>query len=139
MTTAAITASLLFNLTTNGNGQLITERFRGIIEDPAQLGILLAVVYSVASIAQIIVGRLIDRYTLKSLYFWIVLGQIPLLLAASSAQGWWLFILLTASMAFIFGAIPFTDAMVVRYVDDRLRSRVAGMRMAVSFSISSIA
>ena len=139
MTTAAITASLLFNLTTNGNGQLITERFRGIIEDPAQLGILLAVVYSVASLTQVVVGRLIDRYSLKTLYFWIVLGQIPLLLAASSAQGWWLFILLTGSMAFIFGAIPFTDAMVVRYVDDRLRSRVAGMRMAVSFSISSIA
>lgn len=139
MTTAAVTASLLFNLTTNGNGQLITERFRGIIEDPATLGILLAVVYAVASIAQVIVGRLIDKYPLKRLYFWIVIGQIPLLFAAANAQGWVLFVLLTASMAFIFGAIPFTDAMIVRYVDDRLRSRVAGMRLAVSFSISSTA
>ena len=139
MTTAAVTASLLFNLTTNGNGRLITERFRGIIEDPATLGILLAVVYAVASIAQVIVGRLIDKYPLKRLYFWIVIGQIPLLFAAANAQGWVLFVLLTASMAFIFGAIPFTDAMIVRYVDDRLRSRVAGMRLAVSFSISSTA
>ena len=139
MTTAAVTASLLFNLTTNGNGRLITERFRGIIEDPATLGILLAVVYAVASIAQVIVGRLIDKYPLKKLYFWIVIGQIPLLFAAANAQGWMLFVLLTASMAFIFGAIPFTDAMIVRYVDDRLRSRVAGMRLAVSFSISSTA
>lgn len=139
MTTAAVTASLLFNLTTNGNGRLITERFRGVIEDPATLGILLAVVYAVASIAQVIVGRLIDKYPLKKLYFWIVIGQIPLLFAASHAQGWVLFGLLTAAMAFIFGAIPFTDAMIVRYVDDRLRSRVAGMRLAVSFSISSTA
>jgi MFS family permease len=139
MTTAAVTASLLFNLTTNGNGRLITERFRGIIEDPATLGILLALVYAVASIAQVIVGRLIDKYPLKKLYFWIVIGQIPLLFAAANAQGWVLFVLLTASMAFIFGAIPFTDAMIVRYVDDRLRSRVAGMRLAVSFSISSTA
>jgi MFS family permease len=139
MTTAAVTASLLFNLTTNGNGRLITERFQGIIEDPATLGILLALVYAVASIAQVIVGRLIDKYPLKRLYFWIVIGQIPLLFAASHAQGWMLFGLLTAAMAFIFGAIPFTDAMIVRYVDDRLRSRVAGMRLAVSFSISSTA
>jgi hypothetical protein len=29
--------------------------------------------------------------------------------------------------------------MIVRYVDDRIRSRVAGMRLAVSFSISSTA
>ena len=139
MTTAAVTASLLFNLTTNGNGQLVTERFRGIIEDPATLGILLGVIYAVASGAQVIVGRLIDRHALKPLYLWIVLGQIPLLLLAANAQGWMLFILLTATMAFIFGAIPFTDAMIVRYVDDRLRSRVAGMRLAVSFSISSCA
>ena len=139
MTIAAITASLLFNLTTNGNGRLMTERFRGIVEDPATLGVLLAIVYAVASLAQVIVGRLIDRHALKPLYFWIVVGQIPLLVAAAHAEGWWLFALLTASMAFIFGAIPFTDAMIVRYVDDRIRSRVAGMRLAVSFSISSTA
>ena len=42
-------------------------------------------------------------------------------------------------MIFIFGAIPFTDAMIVRYVDDRMRSRVAGMRLAVSLGISSLA
>ena len=36
-------------------------------------------------------------------------------------------------MVTIFGAIPFTDAMVVRYVDDAYRSRVSGMRLAVSF------
>jgi hypothetical protein len=42
-------------------------------------------------------------------------------------------------MAFTFGAIPFTDAMVVRYIDDRMRSRVSGMRIAISFGISSLA
>lgn len=139
MTMAAITAALLFNLTTNGNGQLITQRFSGIIEDPATLGMLLAAVYAVASFAQVLVGRLIDRHSLKPLYLCIVLAQIPLLFVAAHAQGWWLFAALTASMAFIFGAIPFNDAMIVRYVDDRLRSRVSGMRLAVSFSISSIA
>jgi hypothetical protein len=42
-------------------------------------------------------------------------------------------------MMLIFGAIPFTDAMIVRYVDDRMRSRVAGMRLTVSIGISSLA
>ena len=45
----------------------------------------------------------------------------------------------SAVMIFVFGAIPFTDAMIVRYVDDRLRSRVTGMRLTVSFGISSLA
>jgi hypothetical protein len=41
-------------------------------------------------------------------------------------------------MVFIFGAIPFTDFMIARYVDDRLRSRVSGMRLGVSFAVSSL-
>jgi hypothetical protein len=41
-------------------------------------------------------------------------------------------------MVFVFGAIPFTDAMIVRYIDDRLRSRVTGMRLAIGFGVSSL-
>ena len=97
-----------------------------MVEDPAALGALLAGVYAVASLAQVVVGRLIDRYPLKPLYLWIALAQVPLLLLAAHAQGWWLYAALLGAMIFIFGAIPFTDAMIVRYVDDRMRSRVAG-------------
>jgi predicted MFS family arabinose efflux permease len=139
MTFAAITSSLLFNFTTNGNGQLLRERFAGIVEDPAQLGVMLAVVYAVASFSQVIVGRLIDRFAIKRLYLVIVLLQIPMFLLAAQAQGWMLFWLQIGFMVTIFGAIPFTDAMVVRYVDDAYRSRVAGMRLAVSFGIASLA
>ena len=53
MTAAAATSSILFNFTTNGNSQLLTASFRGVLEDPATLGVLLAVIYTVASFAQI--------------------------------------------------------------------------------------
>jgi MFS family permease len=139
MTFAAISSSLLFNFTTNGNGHLMRERFLGIVEDPARLGIMLAGVYTVASLAQVVVGRLIDRYPLKRLYLGIVLLQVPMFLLAAHAQGWALFWLQIGFMVAIFGAIPFTDAMIVRYVDDAIRSRVSGMRLAVSFGISSLA
>lgn len=139
MTLTAITSSLLFNFTTNGNGQLLRERFQGIIEDPASLGLLLGIVYAIASFAQLIVGRLIDRFPLKRIYLSVIVLQIPFFLLAAYASGWTLFVLLIAFMAVIFGGIPFTDAMIVRYVDDRMRSRVSGMRLAVSFGISSLA
>ncbi|HEY1461474.1 MAG TPA: MFS transporter [Casimicrobiaceae bacterium] len=139
MTIAAISSSLLFNFTTNGNGQLLRERLAGIVEDPALLGLLLACVYVIASFAQVAVGLLIDRYPLKYLYIGIVALQGPLFALAASATGWSLFALQVAFMVFVFGAIPFTDALIVRYVDDRMRSRVSGMRLTVSFSVSSAA
>jgi predicted MFS family arabinose efflux permease len=139
MTAAAATGSILFNFTTNGNTQLLTERFHGVIEDPALLGALLAGIYAIASLAQLVVGRLIDRMAFKPLQVWISLIQIPVLIFAAHTQDWWLFAALLSVMIFVFGSIPFTDAMIVRYVDDRLRSRVAGMRLAVAFGISSLA
>lgn len=139
MTLAAASGGILFNLTTNGNAQLLAERFRGLMQDPASLGLLLASVYAVASLAQVVVGRLIDRMALKPLYLGIVALQVPALLWLSQAQGWWAWAAMLAMMIVIFGAIPFTDAMIARYVDDRMRSRVAGIRLAVSLSISSLA
>ena len=139
MTVASATGGMIFNMTTNGNGQLLAERLHGVVEDPATLGLLLAVVYAVSSVAQVVVGRLIDRVPLRRLQMTILLCQVPLLLLASQAQGWWLFGALLGSMVMIFGSIPFTDAVIVRYVDDRMRSRVAGMRLSVSVGISSLA
>lgn len=139
MTAAAVASSLIFNFTTNGNAQLLTARFVGVVEDPALLGAMLALVYTIASLAQIVVGRMIDSMPFKSLQLWMSVAQIPLLILAAHTQDWWLFAALLAVMIFIFGSIPFTDAMIVRYVDDRLRSRVAGMRLTVAFGISSLA
>ena len=139
LTLASAAASLLFNLTTNGNAQLLAERLDGIVSDPATLGALLAGVYALASLAQVVVGRLLDRMPIKRLQIAIVLAQAPLLALASQAQGWALYAALLGVMALIFGAIPFTDAVIVRYVDDAVRSRVAGLRLAISLGFSSLA
>src|SRR6058998_818678 len=139
MTLAAITGSLIFNFTTNGNGQLLTERLRGVVDDPAAIGALLAVVYTVASFAQLVVGKLIDRLPLKWVYVPVAAGQVPVFLFASQVTGWLHYVAMLAFMAFVFGAIPFIDAMIVQYVDDRMRSRVAGIRLAVGFGVSSLA
>ncbi len=138
-TIASTSGALLFNFTTNGNTELFRERFVGVVSDPATLGLLLASVYAVAAFSQVIVGRLIDRVPMKPLYLGIVLSQIVLFAVAAQSTGWVLWICALGFMAAIFGAIPFLDAVVVRYVDDRMRSRVAGIRIAISFGVSGIA
>ncbi len=139
MTLASASGGLIFNLTTNGNGHMLGERLAALVAEPSTLGLLLGAVYAVASVAQVVVGRLIDRYPLKPLWLAIVAAQVPMLALAATAQGWWAWLALLGSMVFIFGAIPFTDATIVRFVDDRMRSRVAGLRLAISLAISSAA
>ena len=139
MTAASATGGLLFNFTTNGNPELLKERLDGIVNDPAALGLLMAVVYAVASLAQLVVGWLLDRFALKRIYIAILALQPPLFLLAAYAQGWQLYALQILFMIAVFGAIPFTDVLIARYVDDSMRSRVAGMRLAISLGVSSVA
>lgn len=139
LTLTSTCGSLVFNFTTNGNGELMGDRMRAITADPAMIGALLGLVYVIASFAQLIVGRAIDRFPLKRLFLVVVVAQIPLFALAAYAQGWAFYALAIAFMAFVFGAIPFTDALIVRYVDDRMRSRVAGVRLAIAFGVSSLA
>ncbi len=138
MTITAITGSIVFNFTTNSNGEFLKAGIKELAEDPMALGVALLAVFAIASLAQLVVGALIDRYPLKWIYLPIILCQIPLFMLAAHATGWALLATVIAFMIFVFGAIPFTDAMIVRYIDDRLRSRVTGVRLAIGFGISSI-
>ncbi|HEX7888937.1 MAG TPA: MFS transporter [Ramlibacter sp.] len=139
MTVAATSASLLFNFSTNSNYELLTDRLRSILQDPARIGVLLAMTYAAASVTQLLVGHLIDRMPLKTLYLGIVGAQAVLLALAAISDGWTFYVLQFLFMAAIFGAIPFTDTMIVRFVDDSMRSRVSGMRLTVSLGASSLA
>jgi len=139
LTVTSTCGSLVFNFVTNGNAELMADRLRDVTADPALIGALLGLVYVIASFTQLIVGRAIDRYPMKPLFLGIVLTQIPLFALAMYAQGWVFYAVALAFMAFVFGSIPFTDALIVRYVDDRMRSRVAGVRLAIALGVSSLA
>ena len=139
MTIAASSGSMLFNFSTSSNFELLTNKFADISQDPAQIGFFLGLVYVLASFTQLLVGHLLDTVALRTLFRSVVVVQLLALLLASMTEGWVFYLAQLLFMAAIFGAIPFTDAMIVRYVDDAMRSRVSGMRLAVSLGVSSLA
>ena len=139
MVGTATTTSLLFNITTNGNTQLLAEKLDGLVADPSQMGLLLAAVYALASLAQLVVGRLLDKFPVKPLFFAVLFLQIVMFGVASQTSGWAWYVAAIGYMVMVFGSIPFGDTMVVRYIDDSMRSRVSGTRIAISFGISSLA
>ena len=139
MTTLACISSILFTFTTNGNGELLKLRLPALAGQPAMLGLLLAAVYALSSLSQLAVGRMIDRFPIRNVMLGIIALQGPMFMLASISYGWALYATMIAFMVLVFGAIPFTDAIIVRFVDDSMRSRVSGVRIAVSFGVSSMA
>ena len=87
MTCAAVTGSIVFNFTTNGNGEMLKARIAELAANPWMLSVALLVIFSVASLMQLVVGALIDRYPLKNIYLPILVAQVPLFLLASQVNG----------------------------------------------------
>ncbi len=139
MTLAACTSSILFNFTTNSNTELFKVKLDGLLQSPAQIGFVLALLYAIAGVSQVVMGRLTDRYAIRPLFLGVVSLQVFFLLIAAFAEGWLFYAAGLGFMAAIFGAIPFSDVIMVRFVDDRLRSRVAGLRLGISFFVGSAA
>ncbi len=139
MTLLAITSSILSNFTTNGNGELLKARLPILAQQPALLGMLLALVYTFASLSQLAVGHMIDRFPIRKLMLGIIACQGPAFLLAAYSQGWMLYVTMIVFMVLVFGSVPFTDAIIARFVDDSMRSRVSGARLAISFVVSSTA
>jgi MFS family permease len=139
MTLAATSSSVVFNFSTNSNFELLTSRFEDISRDPSRIGFYLAIVYVLASLTQVLVGTLLDKVPLKVLYLSIISIQIFALVLAANSLSWTFYFAQLLFMASIFGAVPFTEAMVVRYIDDSMRSRISGMRLAIALAASSIA
>ena len=100
-------------------------------------GILAGVVYACASFAQVLVGWLIDRISPRLVLFWISVGQILFIFLASKFENLSLFFLSIAAMCFVFGQIPITDTILVRYIPDIWRSRVLSAKFLLNLCIAA--
>ncbi len=133
---AVVCNGLLFHATTVSMPKLFDERLRGVLSGDAGLGAIgaiIAVVYLIAAMAQLLVGSMIDRISLRTALLGVVALQAPLFLLAIHGSGWGLVAAAVGIMFFVFGQIPINDAMVARYTSDRWRARAYGLRYVASF------
>jgi MFS family permease len=136
---ATACGGVIFNSTTVAMPKVFDERLRALTETNVGIGALVAVVYSVAAFAQVLMGTLMSRYDMKPLMVGVGLVQIPLLFAAASLDGWPLLVVALLMMMAIFGQIPLNDGIVGKYVADEYRARVLSVRYVVSLGVASVA
>ena len=130
---------VIFNATTVAMPKVFDERLRALTETNLGIGALVAVVYSIAAFAQVLMGTLMSRYDMKPLMIGVGLVQIPLLAAAATLDGWALLVVALLMMMAIFGQIPLNDGIVGKYVADEYRARVLSVRYVVSLGVASVA
>lgn len=103
----------------------------------AVTGLLASIVYAIASFAQIGVGWLIDRVSPRIVLFSMAVGQGIFLYAASQFTDLALMAVMIMAMSFVFGQIPITDAIMVRYVPDEWRTRILSIKFLLNLSVGA--
>jgi len=133
---ATACSGVIFAATTNAMPKIFFERLAALVHTTTGIGTLIAGVYVVAALAQLLVGQLIDRQPLRRVFLALAALQVPLLLLAGIGKDWGMLLIAVAMMFVIFGIIPINDAMVARYAHESWRSRVYAVRYVVSFGAS---
>jgi MFS family permease len=136
---AALSGGLVFNATTIALPRVLAERLAGFTESTFGIGSLVSLVFGIAAVAQILVGRWLDRYPFKWVLVAVTLVQVPLLLAAAWAHHLTMLLVALPLMFFIFGEIPINDWVVAHYTTERWRSRVYALKYVLSLGVSALA
>jgi len=139
LTAVTIAGGVVFSATTVSLPKLFNERLLGFVDSPLAVGALVAAVYVTGAVAQLIIGRLVDRHSLRNIFVPLSVLQAPCLFLAATAGDWGLLLAAAGLMFAVFGQVTINDAMIVRYTTDAWRSRAYALRYLLSFGVSAAA
>jgi MFS family permease len=134
----ALTAGLVFNTLTVALPKIVDERIGGGIP-LVVVGGLSTAVFLCGGLAQIAVGRLVERFPPHLLFAAIALIQFAGVAWAVRATGTTLLVALAVTMAAIYGQITVNDLVIARYTADAWRGRVYAVRYFFTFMVSGVA
>jgi MFS family permease len=135
---AIVAGGMTFNVTTISLPKVLDERL-GLALPLALTGSLATVVFVFGAATQLLMGRLVDRFALPTVFVGLALFQPLGLGLAASATGVPLLVGLVLAMAAIYGQVVVNDAMVARYVPARLRAKAFSVRYFLGFTTSGLA
>ena len=129
----AVVSGLVFNAFTLLIPKLLQERLAGDAGLLPLIGVAAFLVTLCGALAQVTVGRLIDRTTLRRVFLPMALVLAPGLLALSVLQGWAVLPAAGLVAAAIFGQVTVNETMTARYIAPALRARMYSVRFFVGF------
>jgi MFS family permease len=133
-----IASSTTFNAFTVAMPKLFAERLSGITVNAALLGVIVAGTYVFGALAQYIIGHLLDKHSLKTLFLPLALTLAPLLYFSASLSGLPLVLICIGIVICIFGQVTVNDAMIGKYTSDEWRARAYSVRYFLGFTAAGV-
>jgi MFS family permease len=128
----SLAGGLTFNTISIALPKIVDERLGEGVPLLA-VGSLATAVFMCGAVAQIVVGRLVERIAPYQLFAFIVALQFLGILWAANSSGMTLILALALTMAAIYGQVTVGDLVIARYTADAWRGRVYAVRYFLTF------
>jgi MFS family permease len=119
--------------------KLFDERLGELAGSTAVVGFMAFGVYIVAGVGQLVVGGLIDRFSIKTVFLVVVAAEAAAMFWVINAQGITVMFAGTAMMLLVYASLPIADTMVGRNAPAHLRSRIYAFIYLIIFGASTAA
>ena len=119
--------------------KLFDERLGELAGSTAVVGFMAFGVYIVAGVGQLVVGGLIDRFSIKTVFLIVVAAEAAAMFWVINAQGITVMFADTAMMLLVYASLPIADTMVGRNAPAHLRSRIYAFIYLIIFGASTAA
>ena len=130
---------LVFQSTTFALPKVLTERVSELSISATRAGWYAFIVFSIAAGGQLVVGTLVDRYPVKTVFAVVAALQALLFAIMIPLTGTMALLVSIAFMLVVFGQIPINDVLLGRIVQSEWRSRAYALRYLVTFSVMASA
>jgi MFS family permease len=130
---------LIFQSTTFALPRIFAERLSDFAVNATQVGWYAFLVFSLAALAQLLIGYLVDHHSLRLVFATVALLQAVFFFLMTHLQGLAALLLSIAFMFVVFGQIPINDVLVGRMARSEWRSRAYALRYVVTFSVMASA
>ena len=127
--------SLVFQSTTFTLPKIFEERLGDLAVSATLIGWYAFVVFAIASMGQLVVGYLVDRFSIKTVFVAVAIFQVIFFLAMIGRVGNVALLVAIAFMLVVFGQIPINDVLVGRVTKTEWRSRAYGLRYVIGFTV----
>ena len=128
----ALCAGLVFNIVAVALPKIVDERL-GADVPLLLVGGLATLIFMCGALAQIAVGRLVEKFPLHILFAVIASLQFLGVLWAAQATGKVLIVALAVAMAAIYAQVTVNDLVIARYTADAWRGRIFAVRYFLTF------
>jgi MFS family permease len=103
------------------------------------VGVLVAIVYVLGSLMQVLGGHLADRLPLKTVYLWSYVFQVPVLWLLGLAFGLPLVVVAILSVMLGAGVLPAENMLLARYTPQHHHGVAFGMKFVLAFGAAPLA